>query len=126
SVGVLKKDTYSLVVMLATITALSTPYAVRGSKGLATWLDAKLPERWREGLNRYSSAVQRGGGISEWRVLLQRQILNVMVNSALVGAVCLFFQVFAKSWLIEKFGSSRETQIGSFILALLIAAPFFL
>ncbi|MBC7386970.1 MAG: cation:proton antiporter [Cryobacterium sp.] len=125
SLGVLKKDSHSLIVMLATITALTTPHAVKRSKSIAAWVDQSLPRRWREGLDRYSASVQRSGHISDWRRMIRKQLAVVFVNSALIGAIAIGFQYGVKDWIFNKFGSSLEVRSGALLLALLLAAPFF-
>lgn len=125
SLGVLKKETSSLIVMIATITALTTPYFVRNSKDVANALDTWLPERWRFGLDRYSSAVQRSGGISDWQTMIRRHLLILGVNSAMIGAIGLFFQYWMLDWLTARFGEGRNVRFAGLTLALMTSAPFF-
>ncbi len=114
--GILQPDTSSLVVMLATVTALTTTYSVRGSKIFATLVDGWIPPRWKRAIDRYSAGVQRGGGNSEWRLMLRRQAEILIVNSALIGAVVL---------LCTRFGTEYIPHLGLFLIALFACAPFF-
>lgn len=125
SLGVVRKESSALIVMIATLTALTTPYLVRNSKAIAAWIDHILPHRWKAALDRYSLAVQRGGSVSEWRKMVRNQFLIVMVNSALIGAVGLFFEFTANEWLAVRFGTEVGARIVSLLAALAITAPFF-
>jgi CPA2 family monovalent cation:H+ antiporter-2 len=123
--GVLDSDMGSLIVMIATITAITTPYAVKHSKGIALAIDSRLPKAWREGLDRYSATIQRGGREPEWQAMIRRQTLILMVNSALVGAIALFFEKKANAWISGRFGWTFGTRAGAMMLAVGISAPFF-
>lgn len=125
SIGVLKKETSSLIVIIATITALTTPYFVKNSKEAANILDSWLPERWRSGLDRYSMAVQRSSGFSDWQTMIRRNLLILGVNSAMIGAIGLFFQHWMLDWLTARFGYGRNVHFAALALALMTAAPFF-
>lgn len=125
SLGVLSKESSSLVVMIATLTALTTPYFVHHSKSIANWVEQVLPRRWKTALDRYSVAVQRGGSVSEWRLMVRNQFLIVMINSALIGAVGLFFEYTANDWLAARFGVEAIARLAGLFVALAISAPFF-
>lgn len=125
SLGVLRKESSSLIVMIATITALTTPFFIRRSKATAIWVDQAIPTRWKTGLDRYSAAIQRSGGISEWRMMVRKQLLILVVNSALIGAVGLFFENTASAWLAARFGTEFGARVVSLLVAFAVAAPFF-
>jgi CPA2 family monovalent cation:H+ antiporter-2 len=123
--GVLDSESGALIVMIATLTALSTPYAVRHSKAIAVFVDARLPSAWTGALSRYSHSVQRGRAVPEWRKMLQRHSLIILVNAALIGAIGIFFGQNANRWLSARFGWSTGTRVGALIAALVLTAPFF-
>lgn len=123
--GVIESDASALIVMIATMTALTTPYAVRNSKGIAAFVDARIPPKWRKMLERYSQSIQRGRTVPEWRRMLTRHTWIVLVNAALIGAVALFFGKVANRLVAGRFGWTWETRFASLAVATALTAPFF-
>ncbi len=126
--GVIESDASALIVMIATITALTTPYAVRNSKAIAQYFDARLPESWRKSLERYSGSIQRGRAAPEWQRMLTRHLMIILVNAALVGAIGLYFGRFASHWITEQLSGSADalvgTRLGALVLSIAICTPF--
>ncbi|MBS1962907.1 MAG: cation:proton antiporter [Bdellovibrionales bacterium] len=123
--GVLTAEASSLIVMVATVTAFTTPYAVRNSKAIATFVDERLPKKVRAMLVRYSDSVQRGRAVPEWRKMLSRQALIILVNAALIGAIGLLFTKAANPWVAARFGWGKGPRLGALGAAILFSAPFF-
>lgn len=123
--GVIEADASALIVMIATITALTTPYAVRHSKAIAQFVDARTPPKWRALLERYSHAIQRGRAVPEWRRMFTRHTLIIGVNAALIGAIGLFFGKTVNHWVGARFGWSFGPRLASLAAALALTAPFF-
>jgi CPA2 family monovalent cation:H+ antiporter-2 len=126
--GVIESDASALIVMIATITALTTPYAVRNSKAIAQYFDSRLPESWRKSIDRYSGSVQRGRAVPEWRSMLTRHLMIILVNAALVGAIGLYFGRFANRWINAHYSGSAAvlvgTRLGALVLSIAISTPF--
>jgi CPA2 family monovalent cation:H+ antiporter-2 len=123
--GIIAEDVSALIVMVATVTAVTTPYAVRNSKSIALWVDGRLPTKWRNALQRYGESVQRSRAVPEWRRILTRHSLIIIVNAALIGAIGLFFGRVANHWLANRFGWTIGTKCGGLALAAAMTAPFF-
>ncbi len=116
SADLLSSESSSIIVVVATLTTFTTPFFVNQSKSIATWVDRTLPSRLKGTLDRYSSAIQRSGSVSETRMMLRKHLLILLVNSALIGAIALFFESASKTW---------AGRSGGLLLAIILTAPFF-
>jgi CPA2 family monovalent cation:H+ antiporter-2 len=125
SLGLVRPEIGAIVVMVATVTALTTPYAVKYSKRIAQGIEALFPQRFREALERYDAALQRSGGAGETRRFIRGQAMIILVNSALIGALGLFFERVVSEFLSRKLGDRFSIPLAGFVLAAIAAAPFF-
>ena len=82
---------YPIVVAVSVITTFLTPYMIRLAVPTYNWVDARMPERWKRLLDRYSSGTQTVNTESNWRNLLMAIIKMVSIYSVLSLAVVLLF-----------------------------------
>ena len=91
SLGVTSSFLYPVVVAVSVITTFLTPYMIRLSDPAYNWVDARLSNRWKNLLNRYSSGTQPVNTENHWKDLLLAILRNVAVYSVLSIAVILLF-----------------------------------
>jgi CPA2 family monovalent cation:H+ antiporter-2 len=125
SLGLVRPEIGAIVVMVATVTALTTPYAVKYSKRIAQAMEDLVPIRLRDALDHYDSALQRSSGAGETRKFLRSQALIIVVNSAVIGVIGLFFERVVSEFLSRKLGDRVSVPLAGFVLAGIAAAPFF-
>ncbi|MBQ0061352.1 MAG: sodium:proton antiporter, partial [Bacteroidales bacterium] len=104
SLGVTSSRLYPIVVAVSVITTFLTPYMIRLSAPVHTWVDNRLPAKWKQMLNRYAGGADttvashrscwRQYLISMGRMMVVYSILSVaMIALMLYGVVPLLGQV---------------------------------
>jgi len=123
---------YSLAVSISTLTAFTTPHALRFSgpisERLERWMDETLPSRWLQGLRSYQAAAQRISGEDDLRQSLKSQTAQAILNSVVVVALGVLAKKFLKpdviiSWAPNQISPWLASAIAVFILVF-VASPF--
>lgn len=124
SLNVTSKFLYPIAVAVSAITTFTTPYMIRLAEPLYEWIDRRLPSRWRNFLNNYSSGTQTISAVSDWKDVLQTfasiLITNLVVS---IGIVLLCTRVIAP-FIKTHFTSNIWADILTAFLALSLMAPF--
>ncbi|MBO9700470.1 MAG: cation:proton antiporter [Sporocytophaga sp.] len=115
---------YPIAVAVSAITTFTTPYLIRLSPGLYSFLEKKLPSNWIKKLNKYSSTAQVITTTSDWKIYLHSYIYNIVIQS-----VCIISIFFVSTRYILPFVRNHVSNIiiVDFVAAgfgLLLAAPF--
>lgn len=88
SLGVISSFLYPVVVAVSVITTFLTPYMIRAAVPTYNLLERHLPRRWVRCLNHLGTAHQNTAEEqSDWKRLLRKMGLNVLVYSILCVAV---------------------------------------
>lgn len=114
---------YPTIIAVSAVTTFTTPYLIKASTPLYNWIDRKLPDRWRRSLLRYSSEAQIITSVSDWESLLRSFVLNVILFSAINGAIIYLSASYLPPWIAANtnyaFGGITAASI-----TLMIMAPF--
>lgn len=114
---------YPTIIAVSAVTTFTTPYLIKASTPVYNWIDRKLPERWRRSLLRYSSEAQIITSVSDWESLLRSFLLNVILFSAINGAIIYLSASYLPPWIAANtnyaFGGITAASI-----TLMIMAPF--
>lgn len=128
SLGVSLKVTnaflYPIAVAVSALTTFTTPFMMKQSSNVFTFLQARLPTRWIQSLNRYSTSSQQLSAYSEWKELLRGYIVNSIIHSVLIGALIFFSQRFIQPWMSEVFSNYLAGAIPAIVVTLLLMTPF--
>ena len=87
SLGVTSHFLYPVVVAVSVITTFLTPYMIRLAEPASAFVDAHLPERTRNFLNRYASSSQTVNHESLWKRLIVSLVRITVVYSIICVAV---------------------------------------
>ena len=87
SLGVTSHFLYPVVVAVSVITTFLTPYMIRLAEPTSAFMDAHLPERTRNFLNRYASSSQTVNHESLWKRLIVSLVRITVVYSIICVAV---------------------------------------
>ncbi|MBY0370762.1 cation:proton antiporter [bacterium] len=119
--GVTSPLLYPIAVAVSGITTFTTPYLIRFSDPAAQWLESRLPEKWRAGLNRYSNWMRSGAqsGGQPGKKALSRFLLNGILVSAIFVLVARWGMDFIQGFT----GEGWALPLG-WAVALLLSAPF--
>jgi CPA2 family monovalent cation:H+ antiporter-2 len=124
SLNVTSKFLYPIAVAVSAITTFTTPYMIRLAEPLYHQIDKRLPLRWRNFLNNYSTSTQTIVAVNDWKQVL-RTFAGILVTNTVViiGIVLLCTNViapFIKKNLFDNLWAEALTAI----LALALITPF--
>jgi CPA2 family monovalent cation:H+ antiporter-2 len=123
SLGVTSSFLYPIVVAVSVITTFLTPYVIRLAEPASRYVDAHLPEKWRQLLSRYSSGTQTVNQESMWHKLLMALLRIVVVYSTLSIA----FVFLSLKWVSPFLCSHIPSPWGALLAAgitILCISPF--
>lgn len=128
SLGVSLKVTndflYPIAVAVSAITTFTTPFLIKKSTYVYTLLENKLPEKWLNNLNRYSTSSQQLSAYSEWRELLNGYFVNSVIHAVLIGALIFLSQKYLHNLVTGLFSNSLIGNITSTATTLILMVPF--
>lgn len=93
SLGVTSQFLYPIVVAVSVITTFLTPYMIRLAEPASTFVDAHIPNRWRNLLQRYALGTHTINHDSLWRRLIVSLVRFTVVYSIVsIALVALSFR----------------------------------
>ncbi|MEJ8756917.1 cation:proton antiporter [Pontibacter sp. H259] len=116
---------YPVAVAVSAITTFTTPYMIQLSTPLYKFLERVLPKKWKKSLDNYSSGAQAINTTSDWRVVLNSYVINIILYSIIIIAIVLLSARFLNPFISENlqvigdFGDIATTAI-----TLVFMAPF--
>lgn len=115
---------YPITVAVAVITTFTTPYLIRWSSPIANWLEKRMGESLRQGIDSYRQAVNTTSS-SNLRSLIWHAIgFAPIINTVLIIGVTLAM----RHWLLPMTEDILPPGLRNYIFAvvtLLLVAPFF-
>ena len=114
---------YPIAVGVSVITTFSTPYMMRAADPFAGWLERKLPEHWKNNLNRYGNSMHSISISGKWAPLLKSYALRVVFNGVIVVGIFALSGRFLPP-LIEPWLGEEAAQWVALLFAVLPSAPF--
>ncbi|GAB3315172.1 cation:proton antiporter [Larkinella ripae] len=115
---------YPIAVAVSALTAFTTPYMIRASGPLYTWLDRRLSPRTKLFLSSYSSGAQTIGSVSDWYQLLREHIQIIIVNTAVILGIILLASRWLQPMISEEWIGDAWADILTGFLSLILIAPF--
>lgn len=124
SLGVLDAFVSPVIVAVSVITTFTTPYFIRLSEPFAEWVYRVLPEKVRKRLDRYASGSKTINHDSDWRKLIKKYSVHLLVQSVLLTAIFLLSTQILYPFL-ERFPQIEKgrNSIVS-IITLILMLPF--
>ena len=107
---------YPIVVAVSVITTFLTPYMIRFAEPASNYVDAHLPERWRNFLSLYASGSHTVNHESLWKKLIVALLRITLVYSI----VCVAVVALAFRFLVPLCRESLPGIWGSLLAAVLI------
>ena len=123
TLGVTSDFLYPIAVAVSAVTTLTTPYLIRASGPVSSWLQRMLPQKWVRRLSAYSTETRVVSHTSEWKVYMR----DVIMNCALVSIVLIAIVLVSSKYLLPFFEEGVPTfwtRVGAATLALLMMLPF--
>jgi len=123
SLGVISSFLFPVAVGVSAITTFTTPYLIKFSEPFYVFIERRLPDRWVNRLNNYSTGTQNIQAESNWKRVLKSYVSITVTNGILLLAL-----IYASLNLLMPFlaGQIEDTLTRSLVglVVSLVAAPF--
>jgi CPA2 family monovalent cation:H+ antiporter-2 len=124
TLGVTSEFLYPVAVAVSAITTFTTPYLIRLSGPFAEWVDAKLPETWKERLASYGSATQKISSYDQGRTLVKAVLGKLLLHATITLAIFSLGARYLHPVVLSRFPEGDLANIISLSFILLAGAPF--
>ena len=114
---------YPIVVAVSVITTFLTPSMIRVAEPASNFVDAHLPAKWRNFLNRYSSGSQTMNHENLWKKLILALVRITLVYSIVSVAIIALTFRFLVPFLHESLPGIWGSLLAALIIILFIS-PF--
>jgi len=123
TLGVTSAFLYPIAVAVSALTTFTTPYMIRFSTPVYTWLQQVLPQSWQVAVDKYSMEGQSVKPTSDWKKFIRSYALQTAVYGILIVGVIVVVSRVA----LPAMGSYKDlplTRVCAAITTLLLIAPF--
>ena len=128
SFGVIDENLYPIIVSVSIITTFVTPYMIKGAIPFYDKMYPKIPDRWKEALERYSEQSKSVEHDVSVKKFLKKQLSSILIYGAILTALSLLsFSLLGP--LIDR--TFAEAGFGAFwgrllaaLITLVLIAPF--
>lgn len=115
---------YPIAVAVSAITTFTTPYMIKAAGPFSTWIDTKLPVKWKKNMTRYSTAAQSISTASDWQIVLRAFFAHVLLFSLIILGIIFLFSNYARSFVGKLIANETISSGVTAILCLIVVAPF--
>ncbi len=115
---------YPIAVAASAITTFTTPYLIKVSEPFYNFLNRVLPQKWLDGISRYSSGTQGITTMSDWKTLLRGYAFNTIIHGAILTGIVLLASKYLQPFVSEHLLDGNNGIILSLIITLIIMLPF--
>jgi CPA2 family monovalent cation:H+ antiporter-2 len=124
SLKVTSEFLYPIAVAAAAITTFTTPYLIKLSEPFYKFLNNKLPKKWLDGIERYSSSTAGITTLSDWRILLRSYIFNTIIHTVIIISIILLAARFLNPFIANQLDFGSNSTIISVIVSFILMSPF--
>jgi CPA2 family monovalent cation:H+ antiporter-2 len=93
---------YPIVVAVSAVTTFTTPFMIKLSTPFSEYLAKKLPRKWTKSIERYSANTQAIKSVSNWQIVMNAYLAQVILVSVIIVAVILLSSKFILP-LVEQY-----------------------
>ena len=117
---------YAVAVSVSLLTTFTTPYMIRVSHRVATWVTPRLPHRFVAILSQYSSWHDRKRYGDRRKTENMAVSIRWVLNGILVASICLVVSYGYQHWFDDLLKDQNKPLMDAlaYLLALLGSAPF--
>lgn len=111
---------YPIVVAVSAVTTFTTPFMIKFSTPFSEYLSKKLPRKWTKRIERYSANAQAIKSVSNWQIVINAYLVQVIVHSVIIVAAILLSSKYLLPLVKDfQFGNA----IGA-LITLVVLSPF--
>ncbi len=113
---------YPIAVAASAITTFTTPYMIRLSVPLHSWLELHLPQKFQKRLLEHSAGAQTIKAVSDWKIFSMAFFIQTTIYSVIIlGIILLTVRFVVPMW---HSNDSYFVDILITIVTLLVISPF--
>ncbi|MCO5240778.1 MAG: cation:proton antiporter [Chitinophagaceae bacterium] len=124
SLGVISDFLFPIAVGASAITTFTTPYLIKYSEPFYQFVTRRLPQKWVNRLNRYSSSTQNIQAESTWKIVLKSYSRIALINGIVVLALILVSSNFLLPFINERVQDETLRVVIVLVVSLGVASPF--
>ncbi len=124
SLKVVSDFLYPIVIAVSAVTTFTTPYMIRYSGPMYSWVEARLPRKFLELLGQYERAMAANGKQGAIGLLAKTYGFLLLLNSVVVLAIGLAAVQWGLPFLISTFGDERSIRLVLCVVTLIVCSPF--
>ncbi len=124
SLKVLSEYVYPIIIAVSAVTTFTTPYMIRYSGPMFTWIEARLPQRLLERLSQYEHAMSVHGKEHALSLLWRTYGLLVLLNAVVVMAIGIAAAKLALPLLLSATGDQPLIRFVACVVTLTACSPF--
>ena len=124
SLGVLSDFVYPIVIAVSAVTTFTTPYMIRYSNPIYSWMESRLPKSLLDRFSRYERAMSANGQTSVLSLLWKTYGARVLLNAVVALAIGLGAARFGLPMLTSIFGDERYIRFIACVVTLVTCSPF--
>lgn len=124
SLKVTSEFLYPIAVAAAAITTFTTPYLIKLSEPFYNFLNNRLPKRWLDGIERYSSSTEGIITMSDWKILLRSYTFNTIIHSVIIISIILLAAKYLNPFIANQLDIGSNATIISVIISFILMSPF--
>lgn len=111
---------YPIVVAVSAVTTFTTPFMVKFSTPFSEYLSKKLPRRWIKRIERYSANTQAIKSVSNWQIVINSYLTQLVVFSTIILAVILL----SSKYLLPLVDDFKYGNALGALITLITVSPF--
>lgn len=124
SLKVVSDFLYPIIIAVSAVTTFTTPYMIRYSGPIYSWMESRLPDRFTHLLNQYEKAMSATGKENAFSLIWKSYGLLLLLNAVVVLAIGLAVAQFALPFLLSTFGDERYVRLIACLITLTACSPF--
>lgn len=111
---------YPIVVAVSAVTTFTTPFMVKFSTPFSEYLAKKLPRKWVKRIERYSANAQAIKSVSNWQIVINSYLTQVILFSVIILAVILL----SSKYILPLVDHSKFGNALGALITLFAVSPF--
>lgn len=126
SLHVVSDFLYPIVIAVSAVTTFTTPYMIRYSNSIYSWLESRLPQKSLDLLTQYERAMTSDGTESSLGLLWNTYGMLILLNTVVALGIGLAASELALPLLLSTFGNEPIVRFISGAATLVACSPFLL
>lgn len=115
---------YPIAVAVSAITTFTTPYLIKNSDRLYGFLNTILPTELTNRINRYSTQAKTINAVSEWRIVLRKYAIVILLNAVIIIGILLLAVEILGPFITQKILPGTWGKVVTIGVTLALMSPF--